>query len=125
MWGICQSELLDPSVKCSSPLLDKVVKPQHRLGILQILCQTPFLPPDRPRQLLRKRLVLPELVEQRLVQQVLDVLGVVERGRGGRALIGLLLVKRVAGVDTCISACFHVRRLLGRKSAHPSECTAA
>jgi hypothetical protein len=73
------------------------------------------LPPDRPRQLLRKRLVLPEFVEQRLVQQVLDVLGVVERGWGGRALVGLLLVKRIAGVNTCISACFHARRLHGRK----------
>jgi hypothetical protein len=45
--------------------------------------------------------VLPELDEQGLVQEVLHVLVVVERGGGGGALVGAFLVQRFAGVDAC------------------------
>lgn len=45
--------------------------------------------------------MLSELGQQRFVQQVLDVLVVVERGRGRTALVGALLVGRFAWVDSC------------------------
>ena len=82
------------------PLLDQVVQPRDRLSILQVLCQAPLSSSKRSRKLLRKSLVLPELDQQRLVQEVLDVLVVVERSRGRRSLVGLLLVERLTRVDT-------------------------
>jgi hypothetical protein len=45
--------------------------------------------------------VLAELVEERLVKEVLDVLGVVEGSCGGGALRDLLLVAGLTRVDTC------------------------
>lgn len=88
------------SASSRSPLLDEMVQPSDRLCIFQVLRQTPLLPSERTRELLRKRLVLTELDEQRLVQEVLDVLVVVKRGWGGRSLVGLLLVQRLTRVDT-------------------------
>jgi hypothetical protein len=82
-----------------SPLLDEMVQPRDGLRILEVLGERPLSPAQRPRELLRKRLVLPELDEQRLVQEVLHVLVVVKRGGRGRALVGTFLVQRFAGVD--------------------------
>jgi hypothetical protein len=44
--------------------------------------------------------VFAELIEQRLVKEVLDVLGVVKGSGGGGALGNLLLIARFARVDT-------------------------
>jgi hypothetical protein len=46
--------------------------------------------------------MLAELVKQRLVEKVLDVLGVVEGCCGGGALRDLLLVAGLTRVDTCM-----------------------
>lgn len=43
--------------------------------------------------------MFPELVEDRLVEQELDVLGIVECFGGGAALVGPFLVARLARVD--------------------------
>jgi hypothetical protein len=50
--------------------------------------------------LLRKRLLVTELVQERLVEQILDVLGVVEGCVGGGGLGGLLLVTGLTRIDT-------------------------
>jgi hypothetical protein len=61
---------------------------------------------EGPSNLLLKRLLVAELLEERLVEQVLDVLGVVEGGRCVRSARGLLLVARLAGVDSLPDAEF-------------------
>jgi hypothetical protein len=43
--------------------------------------------------------VFAEFSEERFVEEVEDVFGVVKRGRSGRTLVGLLLVGRFARVD--------------------------
>lgn len=83
----------------NSPLLDNVVNAVHGLGLLEVLGESVLASSQSPRQLLRKRLVLPQLSENRLVEEVLDVLGVVERGRGGGALVGLFAGARLTRVD--------------------------
>lgn len=60
------------------PLLDDVIDSVHWLGLLQVLGQTPLSTADSFRQLLCKRLVFPQLAQDWLMEQVLDVLGVVE-----------------------------------------------
>jgi hypothetical protein len=55
--------------------------------------------PERARNLLRQRLVLAELLQQRLVLQVLDVAGIVEGCRRRRRLGRLFLVARFAWED--------------------------
>ena len=45
------------------PLLDQMVQPHHRLGLFQVLGQTPFLPPDSSCELFGKRLVIPKSSE--------------------------------------------------------------
>ncbi len=76
-----------------------MVEPRNGLALLEPLGERPLAAPKRARKLFRKRLVLAELGEQRLVLQVGNVLGIVERRRGGRALVGLFLVGRLTGVD--------------------------
>jgi hypothetical protein len=79
--------------------------------------------------LLRKGLLVTELVEQGLVQQILDVLGVVEGSVGGRGLGSLLLVPGLTGVDSCESqfasvsryVCSERRTNLTLENAKPTE----
>lgn len=54
---------------------------------------------QRTRNFLRKRLLVTELPQQGLMQEVLDVFGVVESGVGSGGLRGLLLITRLARVD--------------------------
>jgi len=88
------------TIHAHSPLFDKMVQPRNRLGVLEILRQTPFLPSDCSRKLLGETLVFSELDKQRLVEEVLDVLVVVKRGGGRRPFVGSFLVERLARVDT-------------------------
>jgi hypothetical protein len=76
-----------------------MVEPVHRSSLLQSLCETPLTPPDGPTELLGERLVLPKLCEDGLVEEVLDVLLVVERGRGGGPLVGAFGRGRDSGED--------------------------
>jgi hypothetical protein len=97
-------EVLERERERRVALLDNVVEARDGLGLLEVLSQPPLATADRARELLRERLVLAELDQERLVEQVLDVLMVVE-GRGGRrALVRALLVQRVARVDACTLA---------------------
>jgi hypothetical protein len=61
---------------------------------------------EGPCNLLLESLLVAELLEERLVEQVLDVLGVVKGGRSVRGARGLLLVARLAGVDSLPDAEF-------------------
>lgn len=68
--------------KENTPLFDDMVEPVLRLAVLfQALCLVPLLPPDGLAQLFRKALVLSQLVEQRFMEEILDILYVVERSR--------------------------------------------
>lgn len=80
-----------------------MVETRDGLARLEVLGETPLATADGARKLLRERLVLAELDEQRLVEEVLDVLVVVERRGRRRALVRALLVQRLAGVDSCES----------------------
>jgi len=84
-----------------APLLDDVVEAVGRLLVLKVLGEVPLAAADGLAELLGERLVLAQLVEDGLVEEVLDVLGVVERRRGRRALVGLLAVLGLARVDAC------------------------
>lgn len=80
-----------------------MVKTRNGLAGLEVLGETPLSTTNGTSKLLGKGLVLAELYEEGLVEEVLDVLVVVERGGGRRALVGALLVERLTGVDTCVS----------------------
>lgn len=95
-----------------------MVQPRDGLRILEVLGEGPLSSAQRPRQLLRERLVLPELDEQRLVQEVLHVLMVVERGGRRGALVGAFLVQRFTRIDA-YSASVSIR--LGRQWQSESE----
>lgn len=90
-----------PPPECNPPLLDDVVNAVHRLGLLQVLCEAEFSSTKCPRELLCERLVLSQLAEDGLVEEVLDVLLVVERGGRGGSLVRLLARARLSRVDTC------------------------
>ena len=61
---------------------------------------------EGPSNLLLECLLVAELLQERLVEQVLDVLGVVKGGRSMRCARRLLLVARLAGVDSLPDAEF-------------------
>jgi hypothetical protein len=90
---------LDGSNKGRVALLDDVVELDlgHQV-LLQSRGISSFATAKRTSDLLCDRLVLAELGEKRLVEQILDVLGVVEGRQSGRALGDLLLVARLARV---------------------------
>jgi hypothetical protein len=91
---------LDPP-KPDAPLLDDMINPVDRLGFVQVLRESPFASSNRPRQLLRKRLVLPQLAQHRLVEKVLYILGVIERGWSRGPLVGLFARTGLARIDAC------------------------
>lgn len=74
----------------NAPLLEDVVELVDRTPLLETFGESPLAPTDSSAELLCERLVLPELAEDGLVEEVLDVLCVVERGGSGRALVGSL-----------------------------------
>lgn len=83
-------------------LLDDVVQPILGLAVLlERLGCAPLASTNCARELLCKSLVLAELLEDRLVEEVLDVLYVVEGGRGRGSLVGLLVVLGLPGKDAC------------------------
>lgn len=57
-------------------------------------------PSEGARDLLLERLLVSELLQKRLVQQILDILGVVEGGGSSRALVDFLAVVGLAREDT-------------------------
>lgn len=61
---------------------------------------------EGPCDLLLECLLVAELLEERLVEQVLDVLGVVKGGCCVRSARRLLLVARLAGIDSLPDAEF-------------------
>lgn len=82
-------------------LLDNMV--EGELGgvvLLEARSVADFTTTQRPSDLLRKSLLFTELVQQRLVKQILDILGVVEGCVGGRSLRGLLLVARLTRINS-------------------------
>jgi hypothetical protein len=89
-----------PQVARDAPLLDDVVNPVDGLGLLQVLGEAPLSPADGLGELLCESLVLAELAEDGLVEEVLDVLGVVKGSRRRGSLVGLLAVARFTRVDT-------------------------
>lgn len=74
----------------SAPLFEYVVELVNRTPLLEALGESPLASTDGSAELLSERLVLPELAEDGLVEEVLDVLRVIERGGSGRALVGSL-----------------------------------
>lgn len=82
-------------------LLDDMV--ESELGgmvLLEARSVANFTTTEGTSDLLRKRLLVTELVQQRLVEKVLDILGVVESSVWRRGLGGLLLAARLTGVDS-------------------------
>lgn len=59
-----------------------------------------FIPSKRACNLLAQSFVVAELVKEGLVEEVLDVFGVVESGGSARVLCRLALVSRLTRVDT-------------------------
>jgi hypothetical protein len=68
--------------------------------LLQARSVADFTTAQGTSDLLSKRLLITELVQQWLVKKVLDILGVVESSVGSRGLGGLLLAARLTGVDS-------------------------
>ena len=94
-------EVLEGESEGRVALSNNVVETGDGLVLLEVLGESPLATADGAGKLLGESLVLTELDEERLVKKVLDVLVVVERSRGGRSLVGTLLVEGVARVDTC------------------------
>lgn len=57
---------------------------------------------ERSGNLLRERFVVSEFVEDRFMEKVLDVFGVVKGGGGSRGLGSFLLVARLSGIDALV-----------------------
>lgn len=51
------------------------------------------------------------------MEQVLDILGVVESGVGGRCLRGLLLIPGLTRIDTCLQPITSLEPIQSEKSA--------
>ena len=86
-------------------LLDDVVQRHaRRMVLLQARRIADFSATQRPGDLLRKRLLLTELPQQRLMEEILDVFGVIERSTRGRGLGRLLLIPRLTRVNTYSAA---------------------
>lgn len=82
-------------------LLDDMVKGEFwSVVLLEARGVADFTTTQGTSDLLGESLLVTELVEQGLVEQILDVLGVVEGGVGGGGLGGLLLVPGLTGVDS-------------------------
>lgn len=82
-------------------LLDDMVKGEFgSVVLLEARSVADFTTTQRTSDLLGESLLVTELVEQGLVEQILDVLGVVEGGVGGGGLGGLLLVPGLTGIDS-------------------------
>lgn len=82
------------------PFLDKMIQPRIRFPLLQALGERPLASSKRTSEFFRKRLVLSKRVEKRLMQEVHDIFGIVERCRGRGTLVGFLLVGRLSRVDS-------------------------
>ena len=70
------------------------------LGLFQTDSILDFALSKSTSDLLRQRLVIPELVEERFVEEILDVFGVVERGRLAGRFRCFLLVSWLTRVDS-------------------------
>lgn len=68
--------------------------------LLEACSVADFTTTEGASDLLGKSLLVTELVQQRLMEQVLDILGVIEGGVWGGSLGGLLLVTRLTRVDS-------------------------
>lgn len=91
-------------VALSDDMVQGVLGPASLLGPRRIALESGSIvcvaSAEGPSNLLLECLLVAELLEQRLVEQVLDVLGVVKGGGCVRGARGLLLVARLAGVDS-------------------------
>ena len=98
---ICFSSVVSATVTLSgSPLLDDVVQAVLWLAVLlERFGRRPLPPTHCAGQLLCKSLVLAELLEDGLVEEVLYVFDVVERGRGRGSLVGFFVVLWLARED--------------------------
>lgn len=98
-------------------LLDDMVKSEFgSVVLLQARGIADFATTQGASDFLRKGLLVTELVEQRLVQQVLDVLGVVEGSVRGGGLGGLLLAPGLTRVNSCRRAVSQYRMTFRSKS---------
>lgn len=76
-----------------------------------------FSTSQRARNLLRKGFLVAEFGQEGLMEQVLDILGVVESGVGGRCLRGLLLIPGLTRIDTCLQPITSLEPIQSEKSA--------
>ena len=84
---------------CSTPLSDNVVDRVNRAILVESLDSVLLVLVEGPLHLPHEGLEVPELLQQRLVGQELDVLGVVEGPAGRAAVVHLLQVLWFVGVD--------------------------
>jgi len=80
---------------------------------LQSLSIANFIPSEQTTDFLRERLVISELGQEWLMEEVLDVFGVVKGGGRGRGFGGLALVARFARVDSYLTEISRQSRLYG------------
>lgn len=86
-------------------LLDNMVQAEFgRMVLLQARGVADFSAPKRASNLLGNGLLVTEFPKQRFVEKILDVLGVVKGGVGGRSLRGLLLAPRLTGINSWMIA---------------------
>lgn len=82
-------------------LLDDMVKGEFgSVVLLEARSVANFATTQGASDLLGKSLLITELVQQGLMEQILDVLGVVEGGVGSGSLGSLLLVPGLTGIDS-------------------------
>ena len=84
---------------CDPPLSDNVVNGVNRPVLIEPLHGVLLVLVEGPLYLLHEGLEVTELLQQRLVGQKLDVLGVVEGPAGGAAMVHLLQVLGLVRVD--------------------------
>lgn len=116
MSGICvpASNQLDcfdeqKAEEVPAPLFYYMVERVHRFVLLEGFCTAPFASSECSGELFGERFVLPEFPENRLVCEVRNIFGIVERRGGARAFIGLFTMARLTRKDACEDGSNEVR----------------
>ena len=84
----------------SLPLFYDMIKPVYRLVFFQTFCATPLATTEGTGKLFCKSLVFAQLLEDRFMGKVRDILGIIKGRRRGRPLICFLSSAGFAGKNS-------------------------